>query len=268
MKQRQAYIFYKVYWEGEISRKDLTDRFKITPIQASKNFAEFKKDYPGAIIYDASIRRYVPDCAIERNLPSKDFQDYLHLVRPDGNSAINILPDKPFIPVSLYRVLNRAIKNNLALQFVYHSLNTPNSKKVRTVYPHILVNSGYRWHLRGWEEQSGLFKDFNLSRIVLDSFELVSQKKPKAESKHDKAWNNKVSVCLIPNPSLSESERDIISLDFNMQDSILDIHCRQALLLYTLNSYLVTDFSKNPPKTQLLSIGNLNTVKSYLPGSK
>lgn len=264
MKPRLAYILYKVYWEGEISRKDLIDKFNITAIQASKNFAELKASYPEAVEYNSSLRRYVPGNRIEEHLPSKNFHNYLIQNDATHSHTVSVFPNKPIMPVNLYRVARKAIHSNYAIRFKYHSLKS-SSKKIRTVYPNSLVNSGYRWHIRGWEEDSGLFKDFNLSRIDVNEIELIKITNSKSEVKHDQAWNNEVEVILIPNPSLSQDQRGIISMDFNMNNGELSVYCKEALLLYTLNSYLVTDFNEKPQKTQLLAIGNLGSISKLLP---
>jgi len=266
MKEHVKFILLKVYWEYEVSRQDVIEVFGIAVAQAANYFAEVKNKCPGAIRYDGSLKRYVPDSGIERFLPSKDFQDYLNVVKSSQVSTLSVMPNKPFMPVCLYRILRKAIDEGFGIKFIYHSLNSAN-KKHRTVYPHSVINSSYRWHFRGWEEESNAFKDFNLSRISLESIELTKVTNELADSKNDTAWNEEIVVFLIANPSLSDAEREIISMDFNMKDGILNVVCRKALLLYTLNSYLVTNFSKKPPKTQLLSIGNFDSVVNLLPGN-
>lgn len=266
MKDYVKYILLKSYWEYEVSRKDIITVFGVNEKQASNYFAEVRKSYPNAIVYDNSLRRYVPGKNIEKVLPSNDFQEYLNVVGDKDAKTYSILPNKPSIPAVLYRIIHKAIKYQFGIKFRYHSLNS-STNTVRLVYPHSLINSGYRWHLRGWEEASGLFKDFNLSRIDLNDVSLTEQKNDHSDVNLDSAWNNEVGILLIPNPSLSTEKRKIIALDFNMKDGMLSVFCKEALLLYTLNSYLVTDFSDKPQKNQLLAIGNLNSLYKYLPGN-
>ncbi len=265
MKEHTKFILLKAYWEYEVSRQDVIEMFGIAVAQAANYFAEVNKKCPGGITYDGSLKRYVPDYRIEEYLPSKDFQKYLNVVKSGKSSTFSIMPNKPFMPVALYRLLRKAIDDGLAIQFRYHSLNSISKKKVRTVYPHSLIDSGYRWHLRGWEQESNTFKDFNLSRIVIESVGLIKTTNELASIENDQAWNEEIVVFLIANPVLSGAERDVVSMDFNMSDGILNLFCKKALLLYTLNSYLVTDFSKKPPRTQLLAIGNHESISEFLP---
>ncbi|CAN8139634.1 hypothetical protein THIOSC15_1730003 [uncultured Thiomicrorhabdus sp.] len=195
-------------------------------------------------------------------MPSKDFQKYLNVTGGTGVKTYNILPNKPVIPVKLYRLIHKAISNKFGINFKYHSLNSASAKE-RKVYPHSLINSGYRWHIRGWEEASQQFKDYTLSRVELDGISLVEKKDELSNIENDSAWNNEIGIFLIPNPALSDEKRKIIALDFNMRDGILNVFCKEALILYTLNSYLVTDFSEKPAKSQLLAIGNLNSVSRF-----
>lgn len=264
MKLYVKYILLKTYWESEISRKDLIGVFNVSEKQASNYLAEVRKEYPNAITYDVSLKRYIPGVNIEKSLPSMDFQEYLNIHSNSGVQTYNILPSKPLIPVYLYRLINKAINLEFAIQFKYHSLNSSSAKE-RKVYPHSLINSGYRWHIRGWEEESQKFKDYALSRIELEGARLVEKQDKRSNIAQDSAWNNEVGIFLIPNPSLSAEKRKIIALDFNMRDGILSVFCKEALMLYTLNSYLVTDFSEKPTTNQLLAIGNLNSVFKFLP---
>lgn len=264
MKPQVKYILLKVYWEYEISSIDVIETFGLARAQASNYFSEVKKTCPEAIKYNASLKRYVPDFKIEKYLPSNDFQEYLNTIVPLHSHTYNVLPNKPVMPVVLYRMLRKAIVLQQALTFNYHSLSSA-SEKNRTVYPHSLINSGYRWHLRGWELESKRFKDFNLSRIDIDKIALFEKPDDRGLIVNDHSWNNEVAIMLIPNSGLSAEERKIVSMDFNMRDGILTLFCKEALLLYTLNSYLVTDFSEKPPKNQLLAIGNLDSISRFLP---
>lgn len=264
MKRYTKYILLKTYWEYEVSRKDLIAIFGVNEKQASNYLAEVRKEYPEAITYDTSLKRYIPGASIEKALPSKDFQEYLNITNNVGVETYNILPSKPVIPVVLYRLIYKAINNKFAIIFKYHSLNSSSAKE-RRVYPHSLINSGYRWHIRGWEEGTQQFKDYTLSRIELEGIELVEKKDKRSNIEQDSVWNNEVGILLIPNPSLSTEKRKIIALDFNMKNGILSVFCKEALILYTLNSYLVTDFSEKPTKNQLLAIGNLSSVSKFLP---
>ncbi|MBF6057567.1 WYL domain-containing protein [Thiomicrorhabdus heinhorstiae] len=267
MKKYVKYILLKSYWEYEVSRKDLTTLFGVNEKQASNYLAEVRKTYPDAIVYDASLKRYIPGVNIEKALPSKDFQEYLNVTENKGFETYNILPSKPVIPVLLYRLIYKAINNKFSISFKYHSLNSSSTKE-RKVYPHSLINSGYRWHIRGWEEESQKFKDYTLSRMELEGITLVEKKDDRSNIENDTAWNNEIGIFLIPNPSLSPEKRKIIALDFNMRDGILSVFCKEALMLYTLNSYLVTDFSEKPTTNQLLAIGNLSFISKFLPSNQ
>lgn len=266
LKPRILFILLKAYWEGEISRKEVVDAFCISQIQSSKDFAEIKKKYPMALQYDGSKRRYVPDIKIKQYLPENSFYSYQEKVKIGSNSElINVTPSIPNIEPETYRLLHKAIDKNMGLEFEYHSINSASKNTKRTVYPHSIVNSGHRLHIRAFEVSSGNFKDFNIPRIEPSTIKLVEDSNILSRKELDKEWTEKITVFLIPNPVHIQEQKEIIEMDFNMVNSSLRISVRKALMLYTLHSFQVMDFSEKPPKYQLLAIGNreiLNTGRS------
>lgn len=244
------FTLYKAFFEGRVTRKDLVERFGIKESKASQIFAMTSEDRPGHIRYHPRSRGYVPseDYRIKKEFL---FSDYLRIVGSPGfihrqetvNSGVNI--DK-------YRAIQEAIKEGFGLEFYYLSLNTPEPTK-RTVYPHSLINTGYRWHLRGWEKESGVFKDFNLPRMQ-GEITVVKNKNEKSEIKNDEEWNTKKTFFLIPNPQLSEDQKKIIEIDYQMSNGVLTVICRKALFLYTLHTYLVTDQGEFPNIHQHLAL--------------
>ncbi|MCF7965137.1 MAG: hypothetical protein K9L79_06305 [Methylobacter tundripaludum] len=124
--------------------------------------------------------------------------------------------------------------------------------------------STFRWHIRGWEKETGKFKDFNLSRIT-GEISLIDKYERRAAQENDVAWSKQVDVLLIPNPALSVNQRKVIGMGFNLSNGVLHFKCRGALLLYTLHLYLITDFTKEPQKTQLLAVGNIDDLANFLP---
>jgi hypothetical protein len=87
-----------------------------------------------------------------------------------------------------------------------------------------------------------------------------------ASPKLDEAWNNLVTLVLMPNRDLSIPQQKIIARDYTGKEDLdITLKVRQAELLYILHLYEIRDFSNSPPATQLLQIGNLSELKAYLP---
>ncbi|MBO1927499.1 WYL domain-containing protein [Thiomicrorhabdus sp. 6S2-11] len=248
---RYDYILLKALWEGGVKRQELMDRFEIGPAQATKDFSKVKSLFPEAMRYSPADKQNI-DVNCRKYLGSKTFDDYLKITgKYDFIQQLNNVHSD--LPVELYRKIHTAITNKFGIQFQYHSINNPEKNSVRTVYPHNLINSGYRWHIRGWEQESGEFKDFNVMRMYGD-IQLEKNKQPNASINNDVKWNTYKTVFLIPNPKLNPDQKDIISMDYGMKNGVLTVNCREALFLYTMHTFLITDFSESPNEHQYLSI--------------
>lgn len=263
-EQRYRYVLLKTYWEGEINRAELSEKFGISQPQSTKDLTYVKKQYPLAIQYDTTLKAYVPGRSISKYVSQYSFDEYSESSATlDHAYAIEPPPKK--IDPRIYRAIHRALKRGAGLDILYRSLTNPLPENKRTIFPHSVVRSGFRWHLRAYELQSKSFKDFNLSRImkVLGR----SEKNTKAGLKeNDKAWNEKVTLMLTPNFAFDEEQRKVIAADYTGQDEpLIILKVRQSDLLYTLHLYEVRDFSDKPPKSQLLQIGNPDSVLPFLP---
>lgn len=268
MKKRLRYILLKSYWEGEVSRADLVDMFDIAPAQVTRDFSALRKEYPGAVIYDMSVRRYVPDRHIEKYVNAYSFDEYYSVSLISNKYACVMNNQNRAIDAHVYRVINMAIRSFLGVKISYNSMNDPTGLKSRVIYPHSIIHSGFRWHVRAYEQQSKSFKDFNLARINLAPT-LSSKKLKAANSDNDTFWNTMVTLLLTPNQQLNGPQRKVIAAEHNGNDEsmVIQVKTRAALLLYTLHLYEVTDFSETPALAQHLQIGNLSEVRQYLPSN-
>lgn len=244
------FALQKAFFEGRVTRKDLIERFGIKESKATKIFALISKERPGHIRYHPRSRGYVP--SEDYRIKSKyHFSDYLRIV---GNPAFmhRLETVSSGVDLDKFRSIQEAIKHKSAIEFDYLSLNTPEPTK-RIVYPHSLISSGYRWHIRGWEGASGEFKDFNLPRMLGDVVE-VKINNSLSNVDNDKDWNENKTFFLVPNPQLSREQKKIIEIDYRMTNGVLKVSCKKALFLYTLHTYLVTDQSELPNEHQHLAL--------------
>lgn len=262
---RYRFILLKVYWEGSISRSDLIEAFPIASTQATKDFTAVRKLYPSALAYNSSQKRYVPGPALFTLIHPSSLDEYFEMTRPLNDTVHIVQPSSILVDPDIYRSVHRAIKQKTGIEVEYCSLNTPEPKKARTLYPHSVVRSGFRWHVRAYDSQSKEFRDFNLSRIrkVLGE---STEKVKNSGIEHDAPWNNNVLLMLTPNMTFTEAQRKVVAQDYTGKDDlVLILKVREAELLYLLHLYEIRDFSNKPPKSQLLQIGNLEDVKQYLP---
>lgn len=264
MLNRLQFILLKANWEGTVTRADLIEKFGISPTQATTDFQECKKRFPSSLSYDPSIRRYCPGRAIATYISDYSFDEYYEVVCSKKASAHIIQVQPQAIKPQIYRNINKALSNQLGINIQYCSMNDPEGIKSRTIYPHTLVRSGFRWHVRAFEEQSKKFKDFNIARIK-KVINYIDNPSKAAEITNDKAWNEEIYLLLTPNLKLNEAQRKIISNDYTgNEDMVINLQVKVAELLYVLHLYEIRDFSDSPPTTQLLQIGNQKLVNEYL----
>ena len=76
-KQRIEFIETRLYWEGKISRKDLTGYFDISIPQSTKDIKAYIEKAPDNIRYDSKAKQYVAAEGFEPVLISPDSETYL-----------------------------------------------------------------------------------------------------------------------------------------------------------------------------------------------
>lgn len=240
-KMLTDFVLLKALWEGIVKRKNLMARFGISESKATKLIRIIRETYPGYISYSPENKGYISHPS-KSYLKGFNFHRYSSLIGLSDVDPILInINDNESKPIKLedYRLIHKAIQNSYGLQFNYSSFNSPEKVKSRLVYPHHIVNSGVRWHIRGYDAGDNNFKDFNVPR--LKNLQLVENYHVDSGVQFDDDWNTSVNVYLVPNPVLSEAQQRIVEDDYSMENGQLHIVCRKALLLYTLNKYLVIE---------------------------
>ena len=119
-----------------------------------------------------------------------------------------------------------------------------------------------RWHVRAYCEKNREYRDFVLSRL---------RGKPEYERKtenlidEDEDWNTKVAVIIEPDSRLKPEQKAIIEADFGMEDGVLIIPTRRALVKYVLQRFQI-DPKKLDPKAaaQQIVVRNLDELKPWL----
>ena len=265
-RQRLQYIELMAYYTGVVTRSDVAKAFGISDAAATKDLKFYSDIAPENLIYKHSVFGFMPTSSfkevfadlspaavlpmIEANLtvvggPNQD--SAVFGIPVDGLALPNRLPDK-----AVLAQVTRAIHSHKKLKVSYHSLSKRSSNQERIIEPHSLVNTGFRWHVRAYNEDSFDFRDFVLSRFVdakcLDDL---------AESsvQYDDDWVEIVSLQLAPHPNLDDKNRTSLLIDYGSSNDIIEIKIRRALIGYLLQQLSVDttqDHSLNPNKYQLI----------------
>lgn len=276
IEQRLEFVDFRLFWEGQINRADIMDRFRISMPQASKDLSLYESMAPGNLIYDASAKRYFAAPTFKPQFFEPSADEYLTQLRniadrtvPVGDTWLGTLPSAEAMPiphrrvnVNVLRSVVGAIKNKRSVRVCYQSMNGKRPGPMwRWISPHALGHDGLRWHVRAFCHDTQEFKDFVLSRC-LDSDQ---ERDTEVTASADKNWSEFFSVVLIPNPSLSPDQQQVISQDYCMEYGQIAISVRKALLYY-FNKRLRLDVAKaiDDPKETPVVVLNQKAFQDVL----
>ena len=265
-RQRLQYIELMAYYTGVVTRSDVAKAFGISDAAATKDLKLYNDLAPENLTYKHTVFGFVPTPSfkevfadlspatvlpmIEANLtvvggPNQD--SAVFGIPVDGLALPNRLPNK-----AVLAQVTRAIHNKKKLYVSYHSLSQRTNDERRVIEPHALVNTGFRWHVRAYNEDTFDFRDFVLSR-----FEDAECRHEPAESsaQYDDDWVEIITMKLTPHPKLEDKNRTSLLIDYGSDNDTIEIKIRRALIGYLLQQLSVDttkDHSLNPNKYQLI----------------
>jgi len=270
-QQRLRAIEIITYWHGRLNTGDIIAAFGISRIQASKDIKEYVSNFPGNIYYSPSDRAYLKAKPFKLHLTIGSVDEYIdHISRMSTRTADTpierLSPHYRHLKPEVVSLVLQSIRDQKGLSVVYASMNRPEGKR-RTVHPHSLVDTGFRWHIRAFCDDRQEFRDFNLGRIIGEPEVLDSTPKYALLNK-DKFWSKKVSFSLVPNPALSDNQKKVVEAEFDIKRGGLIVTTRACLVHYLLQRYQIdSDNLENPESTQLLAVMNPDEIKPYLFGA-
>ncbi len=243
-RDRLAFIEFRLWFLGDVSRRDLMERFGIAPAVATRDFTAYRELAPLNIDFEGRRKVYVPseqfspvfEHESERVLAaiSQGFGD------GDDRTCGGYLPCA--LPLRLNRpslnelaVVTRAIHQKQALRVKYHSLKRGAAD--REVVPHALVDSGLRWHVRAYDRKTREFRDLVISRIEAATPAPDRDVLPHERPEADAEWNRPIDLVMGVHPKVDRPE--IVERDFGMQRGELHVTVRAAVAGYVLQLWNV-----------------------------
>lgn len=244
--QRLEFIEFRLFWEGKINRKDITEQFNVSVPQASTDIKSYKKEAPGNIRYNRKTKQYHPTPRFKPVLKPIDVRSFFSqiLMLSDGvieqkSSLFGFIPNfdilhsfERAVDIAILRKIVTAIREGQALKVEYQSMSRP-SPIWRWISPHAFAYDGFRWHIRAFCEERYMFRDFILGRIL----NIDGTKAKSANPSDDEKWNQFITVEIAPNPSLSSDQKKIIEYEYRMDNGKIDVTVRRALLYYLINRF-------------------------------
>jgi hypothetical protein len=264
LRRRLEFIDFRLKWEGRINRKDLVERFQMSPPQATNDLERYAQQAPGNIRYDAVLKTFLREDSFKPRFVAGQADRYLLQLQAlrlgwlekdqtffDNIPSLDVATiRRRVVPDEIMMTITDAIRRKTRLAIRYW---TTSGKPVstRTVAPHALASGAGRWHMRAWNEEHGDFRDFNLTRI--ESAEIVDG--PAIDPKFDFEWNTVGGLRLRANPILPKEEQAAIRRDYEFDGDELMVHCRLALMFYLLAEFGL-DGTKTDPHAQQLVLEN------------
>jgi hypothetical protein len=278
VERRLEFIEFRLFWDGGVNRSDIIDMFDVSMPQASKDLTLYQERAPQNAVYDKSAKRYVASDRFEPCFLEPDPSRYLSQLRSvsDGildrsDAWIGQFPTFDAVPspvrgvrAEILRSIISAIRRSVAVEVRYQSLSRP-EPRWRWLAPHAIGFDGFRWHARAFCDTDRTFKDFLLSRIL----ETRETRSNEIASSADRDWHQFVTLEIGPHPDLSETQRKVIALDYDMHGGKTLIRVRKALLYYALRRLgLDTDPSARRPQDQQIILLNRAHIDHLLGSSE
>lgn len=243
VEKRLEFIDFRLFWEGNINRSDIMERFGVSVPQASNDLSVYQEAAPKNLEYDNRERKYLATKAFKPRFFKPDSNVFLSQLRDDirllgvqGEQWLLDVPPHDVVqmprrniqPSNLKSVFS-AVRDQLTIEVFYQSMSS-DEPVWRMITPHAFAFDGMRWHVRAYCHNSEIYKDFLLSRIQ-DIGKYCESKKSEND---DEIWNSFFTVTLVPHPKLSASQAKAVALDYCMENESLKVEVRLALLYYFL----------------------------------
>jgi hypothetical protein len=243
-KQRLAYIDFKLYFTGMVTRSEIVTHFELGLAAATRDLKIYKERAPENMVYNNVEKKYFITTQFKPIFKHEARRTLIKLANniSDGFDAISDTsfpiesPSPLNVPnIDIIAKLSQAIINNKPINVIYTSLSSGSA--ARELVPHSIVDNGLRWHLRAFDRKSNSFRDFVLTRIT--KVTIIAQPPSAEEVKlEDDQWMRMVPLQIIPHPK-NVKYPTAIKLDFGMDKGMLEVNVRAAMAGYLLRRWNV-----------------------------
>ena len=248
-KQRLAYIDFKLYFTGMVTRSEIVSHFELGLAAATRDLKFYKDNAPENMAYDNVEKKYFITTKFKPIFKHDARRTLIKLANnisdgfdSIGDTSFPIESPSPLnVPdIDIIAKLSQAIINQKPISVIYTSLSSGSG--ARELVPHSIVDNGLRWHLRAYDRKSKSFRDFVLTRITKVTI-LAQTPTPEEDKLEDHQWMRIVPLQIIPHP-INVKHPTAIKLDFGMDKGMLEVNVRAAMAGYLLRRWNV-DCSEN-----------------------
>lgn len=243
-KQRLAYIDFKLYFTGMVTRSEIVSHFELGMAAATRDLKFYKDNAPDNMVYDNVEKKYFITTQFKPIFKHDARRTLIKLANnisdgfdSIGDTSFPIESPSPLnVPdIDIIAKLSQAINNHKPISVIYTSLSSGSG--ARELVPHSIVDNGLRWHLRAYDRKSKSFRDFVLTRITKVTI-LAQTPSPEEDKLEDHQWMRMVPLQIIPHPN-NVKHPTAIKLDFGMEKGMLEVNVRAAMAGYLLRRWNV-----------------------------
>ena len=261
-------------WEGQLDNARIRQFLGVRPVWASRLLAELIERL-GALVKRPNKRGPIVWASpAPRSSPRQSPDAYLKLVSSAPGGAAALLPclhdariDLTAVHPDVFSTVLLAARSGSGVRITYRSMNNPEGVP-RVVFPHALVRAPRRWHMRAWCTERDDFRDFVLSRV--QTAEAVDDARPmRAMEQHDLGWTRMVDLRIVPHPSLTEEQQNLIASEMFPGARAKRLKVRRSLAMYVLQDLRVAiDLKRDVPPEFQLALASPKDIDDLLPDSR
>lgn len=277
-RERFRFIEASLLWEGSIRRQRVSQAFEVSLNHVTKDLRRYETAYPNNILFDHRRQLYVPGPRFKPHFASRDPREYLalQLAHAETGSAVvapllagwdtvptSTVPTPPHgIAEAVLRNVVRAIAQGTGIDVQYHSTRSTSGPARRRLWPHALVHTGVRWHVRAFDDERKAFRNFALQRM--EDPRAIDASAPIAVSE-DADWVKLAVLRVIPNPKLNAHQQQLVARDFGMQPSASGpawtVELRHCLIGYFAAKYGLD--RDEAPLRQRIILDDVESVRQW-----
>lgn len=229
-RARLRFLDERAFWDGRVNRSDLMERFGVSVPQATADLGKYQELAPGNLAYDKKAKAYLTTAAFEPVFGAPSAEGWLHQIAVAaasiGLQAEELpLPRRALDPWLVRRVV-RSIRTGRSFRVLYQSMEKTEPEPIwRWVTPLAIASDGSRWHVRAYNHDAGRHEDLLFARM----FE-IGEERDAGGVPPDANWEQVVTVRLRPSHALSPSQQRAVAIDFLMEDGVVAVPVRAAML--------------------------------------
>lgn len=262
-----------------MQRRRVCDQFGVAANHVTKDLKTYLEERPDSLQFKPNIRAYVPGPKFAPAYTSDDPNEYLALLLAHtqsgstailpalggGSVAAEALPEpNQNIDRAVLQSVVRALRNHTGLDVLYHSTSDDRPRR-RTLWPHALLHTGIRWHVRAYDSRREGYRNFALQRMERPT--AVDQPKPDNVD-IDAEWTNIVEFDVVPNPLLNAHQQRLVARDFGMRKRKdawrWSVTLRQCLVPYFMRRFELLETTPSDPKRHRIVLADTTVLQNSI----